>query len=157
MSRPTAGTLIRKHPRIAPALAFAIVTAPVIHFAWVPEARFAGAAPILTLAGGVAHAVAGAILGPRVVDVQRRDSNVNASLTGAGVSLLALLLFVAPLTFWIFVWSPADGGRLSSLLVMPLVAVAAFLAGGWALLLISALVGWALHRAVRIASPRDAG
>jgi len=109
---------IRRRPRTAAALAFGSVTMAVTHFAWVPDARMNGLVPALTIAAGVAHAVAGAITGRCLVDGSRT---------------------VRP------------SGPLSYLLLTVLTGVFSFLGAGWALLLASVGVGWALYR---VAIPR---
>jgi hypothetical protein len=65
------GSYIRQRPRTAAALAFGSLTMAVTHFAWVPEARMNGVAPGLTIAAGLAHALAGAITGRRLLDGTR--------------------------------------------------------------------------------------
>lgn len=136
---------IRTRPRVAAALAFGSATMAVTHLAWVPEARMNGLTPALTIAAGVVHGLAGAITGRRLVDSTRTPTSVHAGLVGAGTSLLALLFFSPPFTFfvsrglqmaspWSYVWLTVWTGVFS------------FLGAGWALLLVSVGVGWALNR-----------
>jgi hypothetical protein len=140
------GSYIRRSPRIAGALAFGTATLVVQHFAWLPDARMSGLTPYLTLAAGLAHALAGAITGPRLVN--RAGTPSQAALLGAGTSLLALLLFAPLFTAFLFTTDIHAASPLSYVALPLLVAVFAFLADGWALLVVSIGVGWALHRAV---------
>lgn len=72
------GSCIRQRPRTAAALAFGSVTTPVTHLAWAPDARTNGVVPALTIAAGVAHALAGAITGRRLVDGTRTRTSPQA-------------------------------------------------------------------------------
>jgi len=130
---------------MAAALAFGSAAMAVTHLAWVPEARMNGLTPALTIAAGVTHGVAGAITGRRLVDSTRTPTSLHAGLVGAGTSLLALLFFSPPFAFfvsrglriassWSYVWLTVWTGVFS------------FLGAGWALLLVSIGVGWAIHR-----------
>jgi hypothetical protein len=140
------GLFIRHSPRTASALAFGIVTLAVQHFAWLPHARVSGLAPALTIAAGLAHAVAGAITGPRLMDGIRTRTPSQAGLLGAGTSLLALMLFAPLFTVFLFATGLHPAGALSYVVLPFLVAVFALLADGWALILVSMGVGWALYR-----------
>lgn len=119
------------------------------HFAWVPEARLNGVAPLLTIAAGVAHGVAGAVTGRRLVDSTRPPTSGQAGVLGAATSLLALVLFTPPFTLyvmrglhmtnpWSYLWLTLWTGLFS------------FLGAGWALLLVSVGVGWAIHHVARL-------
>lgn len=121
----------------------------VTHFAWVPEARLSGLVPLLTIGAGVAHGIAGAVTGRRLVDSTRTPTWAHAGVLGAVTSLLALVLFAPPFTLyvtrglhlmspWSYVWLTLWTGLFS------------FLGAGWALLLVSAGVGWAIHRVVQL-------
>jgi uncharacterized membrane protein YqaE (UPF0057 family) len=117
----------------------------VTHLAWVPGARMSGLIPALTVAAGVAHGLAGAITGRRLIDCARTPTSGHAGLLGAGTSLLAVSLFAPPfalfvsrgfqaVSIWSYVWLTVWTGVFS------------FLSAGWALLLVSAGVGWGLYR-----------
>jgi len=140
------GPYIRQSPRTASALAFGMVTLAVQHFAWLPDARMSGLTPALTIAAGLAHAVAGAITGPRLVDGIRTRTASQAGLVGAGTSLLALMLFAPLFTVYLYTTDLHPAGALSYVVLPFLVAVFALLADGWALILVSMGVGWALYR-----------
>jgi hypothetical protein len=136
---------VRTRPRIAAAFAFGSATMVVTHLAWVPGARMSGLIPALTIAAGAAHGVAGAISGRRLVDYARTPTSRHAGLLGAGTSLLALLLFAPP--FALFVSRGFQTTSLGSYLWLTFwTGVFSFLAAGWALLLVSAGVGWGLYR-----------
>jgi hypothetical protein len=140
------GSYIRQSPRTAGALAFGTVTMAVQYFAWLPNARMSGLAPALTIAAGLAHALAGAITGPRLVDGTRTRTPSQAGLLGAGTSLLALMLFAPLFTAFLFATDIHPAGPLSYVAFPFLIAVFAFLGDGWALFLVSIGVGWALYR-----------
>jgi hypothetical protein len=100
----------------------------------------------LTVAAGLAHAIAGAIVGPSLVDPARTPSDQIAVLRGAGTSLLALAFFAIAFSGYLLI-TDAWALTVASALALPVfTAFFAFLAVGWALLLTSALVGWGIHR-----------
>ena len=140
------GSYIRHRPRSASAVAFGVVTLAVQHFAWLHDARMSGLAPALTIAVGLLHAVAGAMTGPRLVDGTRTRTPSQAGLLGAKTSLIALLLFAPLYTVFMFARDLHPAGLLSVVSLPFFVAVFAFLADGWALLVVSIGVGWALYR-----------
>jgi hypothetical protein len=49
--------------------------------------------PAFTLGAGLAHAMAGALTGPRLVDATRTRTSWHAALLGAATSLLAVAFF----------------------------------------------------------------
>jgi hypothetical protein len=140
------GSYIRQNPRTAGALAFGTVTLAVQHFLWVPDARMSGLAPALTVLAALVHAVAGAITGPRLVDRVRTRTPSQAGLLGAGTSLLALMLFAPLFTAFLFATDIHSAGTLSYIALPFLIAAFAFLGDGWALFLVSIVIGWALYR-----------
>ena len=142
----TLSDFARRQPRLSAAVAFGSVTALVTHFSWVPDARMSGAAPILTLAAGGAHAVAGAITGRRLLDRTHTRTGTAACVLGAATSLLAAVILAPPLAAWVSTGNARPEGVLSHLALTALVGVFSFLGAGWALLVASAGVGWALHR-----------
>lgn len=137
---------IRSRPRSASALMFGAVTMAVQYFAWIPEARLSGLAPALTIAAGLAHAIAAAITGPRLLDPKRTRTASQAGLLGACTSLLALATFAPLFAASLFAKDPHPASPLAYLMMSFLVAVFAFLGAGWALLLVSIGIGWVLHR-----------
>ena len=142
------GSFIRKTPRSTAATAFGISTATLIHFAWYADARMSGGVPALTLGAGVAHALAGALTGPRLLDGTRTRTSSQAALLGAGTSLLALAFFAPAFAIYLSA-SNTQPSVLSYLAVTFFAGVFAFLAAGWALLLLSVGVAWGLYRLTR--------
>ncbi len=104
------------------------------------------AVPSITIATSLAHALAGAVLGPRMVSRTRSKNSGQAVLLGALASLLAQLLFAPPFAMWVSRANVHPKGVISQIGLTLLVALFAFLAVGWALLLVSAFIGWSLHR-----------
>jgi hypothetical protein len=140
------GSYIRHSPRMAGALAFGVVTLAVQHFLWVSDARMSGLAPALTVLAALVHAIAGAITGPRLMDRARTRTASQAGLLGAGTSLLALMLFAPLFTAFLFATDIHSARPLSYIAFPFLIAMVAFLGDGWALLLASIVIGWALYR-----------
>lgn len=139
------GTFIRQSPRLAAALAFGISTATLTHFAWYPDARLSGMVPALTLGAGLAHAVAGAITGRRLVNTTRTPTSLHAALVGAGTSLLAVAFFSPALALYVSATN-VQSSLLGYAALTLFTGLFAFLGAGWALLLLSVAVGWGLHR-----------
>lgn len=136
---------VRDRPRSAAAIGFATTTATVTHFAWIPDARFSGAVPLVTISAGLAHAAAGALMGARLLDRSRTETPSQACVLGGCTSLAGLALF-APL---FAMWLESENARpdlFSYLALVPLVGFFSFLAAGWALLIVSIGVGWGLFR-----------
>ena len=140
------GFYVRQRPRTVAAIAFGSLTAVVTHFAWFPDARMHGAAPALTIAAGVVHALAGAVTGPRLVDRTRTQTSLQACLLGAGTSLLAVVLLAPLFALWVSATNAAPTSPFSFLLLAILIGLFSFLAAGWALILVSAGIGWGLYR-----------
>jgi len=138
------GSYIRRWPRTAAALAFGCITMIVTHFAWIPSARMSAMA--LTIAAGVAHALAGAITGRRLLDTTRTQTSPQAALIGALTSLLAVALFSSAFVIFLRATDVRPSTALSYLLLTVLTGVFSFLGAGWALLLVSAGVGLSLYR-----------
>ena len=140
------GIYIRQRPRTAAAIAFGSATSAVAHFAWFPDVNMSGAAPVLTMATGVAHALAAAITGPRLMDRTRTQTSLQACLIAAATSLLALV-FLAPLfELWVAATHAQPEGAFSYILLMRLVGLISFLGAGWALPLVSVGIGWGLYK-----------
>ena len=140
------GTYIRQNPRAAAAMAFGVMTLGLQHFAWCPDARMNGIAPALTVTVALCHAIAGAMVGPRLVDRTRTSTASRAALIGAVTSLLALGLFAFVFSVYLFATDIHPVGTVSYVIFPLLTALFAFLADGWALLLVSSGVGWILYR-----------
>jgi hypothetical protein len=145
------GSYITRWPRAAAALAFGSITMVVTHFAWVPSARTSAMA--LTIAAGAAHAVAGSIMGRRLLDGTRTQTSLQAALIGAVTSLLAVALFSPAFVIFLRATDVRPSNALSYLLLTVLTGVFSFLGAGWALLLVSAGVGWGLYRLATPGSP----
>ena len=159
MSRPDAleglRSSIRARPRFAAAIGFGATAGLLTHFGWIPAARFSGVAPMLTMSAGLAHAVAGALVGGRVLDATRTRTAWEACLRGAMTSLVALALVSPGLAWWI-TSTGSQPGVFSFLALVFLTAFFSFLAIGWALLIASMGVAWGLFRFGRISGPRSA-
>jgi hypothetical protein len=138
--------LLRQHPRLAAALSFGISTALLTHFAWYSSARWNGQVPALTLAAGLAHGIAGAVTGPRLLDSTRTRSSRDAALLGAATSLLALLLFAPAMAAYVSATNVSPQSPLAFLALTLYTGLFAFLAVGWGLLLLSVVVAIALYR-----------
>ncbi len=139
------GLLIRKRPRTSAALAFGGLTVVLTHFAWYPDARMNGAAPALTLAVGVVHAIAGSLTGGRLVDRSHTRTPFEACLLGGVTSLLADVLFAPLFALWVSTSNAQPHGTLSYIVMTALIGLFSFLAVGWALLLVSIATGWGLY------------
>jgi hypothetical protein len=140
------GTFIRQRPRSVAALAFGISTAALTHVAWYPDARMSGMVPALTLGAGLAHALAGAITGRRLVDRTRTHTSSHGALIGAGTSLLAVAFFAPAMAMYVSASNAHPLSVLGYVMLTLFTGLFAFLAAGWALLLLSAGVGWGLYR-----------
>jgi hypothetical protein len=136
--------VIKQRPRTAAALAFGVVTAVVTHFAWVPDARWSGGIPALTLAAGLAHAIAGAVTGRRLLDGIRTRTAPQACVLGAATSLLAVIALAPPFALWITASNARPEGVVAYAALTFFVGFFSFLAAGWALLLASVVVAWGL-------------
>ena len=141
----TLASCIRACPRTTAALAFGTVTAAITHIAWIPSARLSGGIPLLTLSAGLAHAIAGAILGRRLLDEARTPTALQAGMVGACISLLAVLLFSPVFAF--IVTDAHSTSAASYLMMTAMTGIFSFLGAGWALLLASAALGAGLQRA----------
>ena len=143
---PPFAAFVTRQPRVAAAIAFGTITAAAIHLSWESSARMSGFAPVWTLAIGVFHALAGAITGRRLIDRGRTRNGYDACLVGAVTSLLALAVVVPLFALWVSMTNAGPTSAGSFLMLTLLVGVFAFLAAGWALVVVSAGVGWVLHR-----------
>lgn len=139
-------SFLTHRPRFAAALSFGLSTALLTHFAWLPNARMSGIAPVLTLAAGLTHAISGAVTGPRLIDSQRTRTPAQAALLGAATSLLALVLFAPAMAAYVSASNAPQHNPLAYLALTLFTGVFAFLGAGWALLLLSAGVALGLYR-----------
>jgi hypothetical protein len=142
------GEFARRNPRSVASFAFGISTAALTHFAWYANARMNGMIPALTLGAGLAHAVAGALTGPRLTDTERTRTPAQAGVLGGMTSLLAVG-FLAPVMAWYVSVTNLQTSVLGYAVITLFTALFAFLAAGWALLLLCMGVGLALHRLSR--------
>jgi hypothetical protein len=104
-----------------------------------------GMAPALTLATGLAHAVAGALTGPRLMDPTRTGTSSQAVLVGAWTSLLAVVFFAPAFAMYLSA-TDVQAGLFRYAVLTLLTGLFAFLGAGWALLVLSVGVGWSLFR-----------
>ena len=135
-----------RFPRISAALCFGAASAATVHFAWRPDSRLSGHIALLTLGAGLAHAVPAAAIGGPLMDRSRTRTLPEACRLGAIVSLAASVLFSFSFALWVESSNAAQHGALAFLALVPMVALFSFLAAGWALLLVSIGVAWALFR-----------
>jgi len=145
---------LRERPRSAAALAFGLSTATLTHFAWYADARMTGMIPVLTVGAGLAHAVAGAVTGRRLIDATRTPTAAHAGLLGAATSLLAVALFAPVFAVYLSAENVQPSGVLQYLALTFFTGLFAFLGAGWALLLVSVGVAWGLHRLAASAEDR---
>lgn len=96
----------------------------------------------LTIAAGIAHALAGAIIGRRLLDGTRTRTSLQAGLVGAGTSLLAVAFFSPAFVVFLYATDVHPSSALSYLVLTLLTSVFSFLGAGWALLLVSIGTGW---------------
>lgn len=146
---------IKQRPRVAAALAFGAVTAVVTHFVWVPDARWGGGVLALTLAAGLAHGIAGAVTGPRLLDGIRTRTAAQACLLGAATSLLAVVVLAPPFALWITASNARSEGVVGYVVLTFFVGFFSFFAAGWALFLASVVVAWGLFRVAAERSSND--
>jgi hypothetical protein len=140
----------RRSPRASSALLFGGATVIVTYFAWIPSARTSGLTPALTIAAGAAHALAAWFTGDRLLDDSRTRSFAEAGLVGAFTSLLALAIFSPLFAIVLFDTDITQPSNWIGYLLTPvLVATFAFLAIGWALMLVSGVVGCVLYGLLR--------
>ena len=151
---PSFRRFLRERPRLAPALCFGLATGLLTHFAWIPSARFNGQIPVLTLAAGLAHAVGGALTGPRLLDASRTRTPSQAALVGARNSLVALVLFAPAMAAFVSAGLAPPHNPVAYLSLTVFTGVFAFLAVGRALLLVCVGVALGIHRCA--SSPADA-
>lgn len=151
---PAFRRFLRERPRLAPALCFGLATGVLTHFAWIPSARFNGQIPAVTLLAGLTHAVSGALTGPRLIDASRTRTSSQAALVGARTSLLALAFFAPAMAAFVSVGLAPPRTPVAYLSLTLLTGVFAFLAAGWALLLVCVGVAVGVHRLVSF--PPDA-
>ena len=139
-------SLVTRWARLTAALSFGLSTGLLTHFAWYPDARLSGTIPALTIGAGVAHAIGGAITGPRLMDNTRRRTGLQAALLGGATSLVALLMFAPAMAAYVSTDNASPPTALGYLSLTLFTGLFAFLGAGWALLLLCAAVGFGLHR-----------
>jgi hypothetical protein len=146
---------LNSRPRSFSAVAFGVSTMIVTHLAWIGSAATSGLAPLLTIAVGFAHAAAGAMTGRRLVDSSRTRSIAGAALMGGSTSLIALALFSPLFATYLYTTDVRPAGAVSYVVLPFFITLFAFLAAGWACMVISMGVGCALH-AIAIRPPDNA-
>jgi hypothetical protein len=140
------GAVARQSPHASSALLFGSATLIVTYFAWIPDARTRGLMPAPIIAAGAAHALGASFIGRRLLDDDRTRSFAEAGLVGALTSPLALTIFSSLFALFLFADDTVQpSGWLGYLLMPVFVAVFAFLAIGWALMLVSSAVGCGLY------------
>jgi hypothetical protein len=136
---------IKKRPRFTSAITYVILTSLLVHFTWYSTARTKGMIPALTLGVGIAHAIAGAINGKRLINSKRTKSGARAALLGATNSLIAFAIFSPVLAFYVSTSNAGKSNALEFVLLSILTGFFAFLAVGWALLLLSVTIAFGLY------------
>lgn len=138
--------LAARFPSTTAAALFGTVAALVAYFSWVPSARLGHRILLLSLGVGAAHAIAGGVLGRPLIRRTNRLSAPSAAKRGALISAVAIGLFSPALSLWIA--SPparVDGGLLGLVRLTALVTFFGILAGGWAVVVTCAALGWFLN------------
>ena len=146
------GTYAARYPRSVCALTFGGITTVGMYLSWVPAARTSGMAFAFTVAAGLSHAVAGSITGPRLLDGARTRSPFQAATVGAVTSLMALALFSPVCAVILYATGVHPTGLVSYLSLPVMIAFFGFLAGGWALLLLSIGAACALYGMTHLSS-----
>lgn len=136
---------IRNNPGTSGAIAFGVSIMGVQYLAWYPDARMSGMVPALSATVALCHAIAGALIAPRLLDSRRTSTASRAALIGAATSLLALGIFAFIFTMYLVATGVHLVGALSYIIFLLLTALFAYLADGWMLLLVSTGIGWALY------------
>jgi hypothetical protein len=137
---------VRKRPRFTAAITYVILISLAVHFTWYSTSRMNGMVPALTLGIGIAHALAGAINGKRLIDLKRTKTTAHAMFLGAINSLFAFAIFSPAMAFYVSTSNAGKSNILQFVLLSILTGFFAFLAVGWALLLLSVAIAIGLHR-----------
>lgn len=135
---------LHRRPRLTVGLSLALATGLVTFVTWQPFADLRGAVPAITIGAGLAHGLAGALLARRLLDRGRTTSGAHAAVLGAVASVLAVLLFTPGFAWWVSHGGAPAKGESSFVALTVYLGLMSFFAGGWLLLFVSALVGWAL-------------
>ncbi len=136
-------TFVTRHPRFVCAVAFGLGATAVVYCSVLPDSAGRLRGFPLAAYAGIAHAVAAAFTGVRIVNPRRSPELLYASLWGAATSLLALLLFALALT--VMIYHPQLGDRHPFFLLLFTLGFA-YLGAGWALMLMSLAFGWGICR-----------
>ncbi len=136
------GVFVDRYPRTVSALAFGIGATALIYISWIPGPAGRMQGFPLALMAGITHALAAILTGRRVVHPKRLPKILHAGIWGGLTSLFALVIFSMALTVQIDSTNLAHSNPLIFLL---LTFTFAFLGAGWALVLLSAAIGCALH------------
>jgi hypothetical protein len=148
---PSASAIVQRFPRTTSALMFGSLTGLATAAMW--TAGEAARHIPLTLGAAAAYAIAGALMGRRLVDAERTRTAAQAARVGLVAALIATMVFAAGLSVQIEAENArALGASAAHTIVQGFAQLAtgtmvfAFLGGGWALLLLSAAVAWGIHR-----------
>lgn len=102
--------------------------------------------PVLTVGVGMAHAIAGAIAGRRLIDRERTPTTARAAVTGAATSFIALLIFTPCFGAWIIASDARREDIASYVLLSLFTGVFTFLGAWWVLIPLSAAVALCLYK-----------
>jgi hypothetical protein len=119
----------------------------VAHFSWVAEARTNGL--ILSVGAALAHFLAGAITGRRLLREVYAGTANRAGLLGAATSGLALGLFSIAFAAYIAGTEAGHESVLSHVMLTILIGVFSSLAVWWAFVVVSVCLAWGLFQASR--------
>jgi hypothetical protein len=124
-------------------LAFGFVSGAAAYFSWIGDARRSGSIPSLCAAVALSHVLVGAAAGHRLF----RDeiTGRRAFVTGGLTSAAALVLFAPAFASWIAASNTAPPRAAEFVGFVVLVGVSTLLAGWWAIILLSAVLGGVLH------------
>jgi hypothetical protein len=115
----------------------------IAQLSWSPAARAAHIVWILSAGIGAAHFVIAFAMAPKLVGQPSRSA---AARTGAFISALAFLVFTPFFAAWTLRGSHTTEGPGGVALFTVLVGVFTLFAGGWALIVASAVIGALLNR-----------
>ena len=111
--------------------------------------------PELTLGIGLTHALVGALIGSRLADRARTFKPSHAMWLGAATSLLALAISVPLFSVYVYAEGTLQSTPPEIAVVTLLMDLFDFVVAGWALILLSAGIGWSLYLFASIAAARD--
>ncbi len=151
---PGLRAFVRHHPRIACTVALGLGATTLVYLSLIPDSAGRIRGLPLAAAAGITHAVAAAFTGHRIVHPRKIPKLFHSAFWGAGTSLLALLLFSLALTGQTY---HPQLGDTHPVLLLAFTFVFAFLGAGWALVLLSAIVGCGLCKLASYDTDKPAG